>query len=78
MELGVRNDEGLKWTKDAKEQWLLSTDARYIVLSEEAQEAERLLYTLRDLANIIFTRDKKLEQLSINYRRETEIDKRTS
>lgn len=78
MELGSKNDDGYKWTKEAKEQWLLSTDARYTVLSEQAQEAERLLYILRDLSNVVFTRDKKLEQLSINYRRESEADKRAS
>ena len=78
MELGGRNDDGLRWTKEAKEQWLLNTDAKYVVFMDQQQEAERLLCTIRDLATIIFSRDKKLEQLSINYRRESEIDRRSS
>jgi hypothetical protein len=78
MELGSRNDDGLKWTKEAKEQWLLSTDSRYSVLSDYCLQAERLLYTIRDLSTIVFGRNGKLEQLSINYRREQTADQRSS
>lgn len=75
VELGERNDEGLKWTRIAKENWLLGTDARYIALVDTLAEAQRLLMMLKGLSDVIFARDNKLEQLSINYRRETEADK---
>lgn len=76
-ELGSRDDEGLKWTKAGKNEWLLATDAKYVALLDTFKEAERLYTMLRELTNIIFSRDRKLEQLSINYRREAEADRRT-
>lgn len=78
VELGPRDDEGLKWTKASKEQWLLGTDARYVALLDMLKQAERLHAMLRELSNIVFGRDRKLEQLSINYRREAEADRRTT
>ena len=74
FELGDRNQEGYKWTKESKEQWLLNSDARYILLREQAQEVKRFLGILKDLYTIVFTRANKLEQLSINYRREMRAD----
>lgn len=78
VELGERNDEGLKWTKAGKEQWLLGTDARYVALLGTLKEAERLLDLLRELSKVAFRRQDKLEQITINTRREIEADKRTS
>lgn len=77
VELGSRDDEGLKWTIPGKKEWLLATDSRYVALLEMFKEAERLHVMLRELTHIVFCRDRKLEQLSINYRREAEADKRT-
>lgn len=77
VELGSRDDEGLKWTKEGKREFLLGTDARYVALLDTFKEAERLHTLIRELSNIIFSRDRKLEQLSINYRREAEADRRT-
>lgn len=76
--LGDRNDEGLKWTKASKEQWLLGTDAQYVVFLRIYKEKERLAGIMRELANVVFGRDRKLEQLSINLRREAEADRRTT
>lgn len=78
VELGARNTEGLKWSKGSKEEWFLSMDPKYVVLKDQMHTVEKLFFTIRDLYTIVFDRNKKLEQLSINYRRETEIDKRHS
>ena len=78
LELGSRDSEGLKWTKAGKCEWLLSTDAKYSVLLDLLEEVEELNAVLRELSHIVFSRDRKLEQLSINYRREAEADRRTA
>lgn len=78
VELGSRDDEGLRWTKLSQEQWLLGTDPKYVVLNEMFREAERLHSLIKGLSDIVINRNGKLEQLAINYRREVEVDRRTS
>jgi len=75
VELGDRNDEGLKWSKQGREQWLLAMDLEYPTKLEQLQNMESLLSALKGLQSIVFGRDRKLEQLSVNYRRELRSDK---
>ena len=77
VELGERNDEGYKWTAKGKEDFLLGTDAQYATQMETVAKVENLLSLLKGLREIVFARNDKLEQLSINYRREMEIDRKT-
>jgi len=74
VELGARDDEGLKWTKPSLENYMRGTDARYVALMELVRESERLLSMLRGLDDIINNRDYKLKELSVNYRREMKSD----
>ena len=78
LDLGSKDDEGYKRTKASRENWLLATDARYVALLDSVGIAERLFFTLKNLEAIVMKRDGKLEQLSINYRREQEVDNRTN
>lgn len=75
---GDRNDQGLKWTKETREYWLLGTNAHYNVRVEQLNQARRLQSLIKDVTTIVFKRHDKLEQLSNNYRRETSIDNRTA
>ncbi len=75
-ELGSRDEEGLKWTKLSKEEWLLAMNPGYIGKVETLRKAENLLTLVRDLHKITFNRDDKLGQLSNNYRRELKGDNR--
>jgi len=77
FELGSRDDEGLKWSKQDKEQWILATDPKYATQLDMLHDMEALLKLMYGLRDVVFGRDRKLEQLSINYRREMEADKRT-
>ncbi len=74
--LGERNDDGYKWTAKGKEEWLLATDAPYATQLEQIAKVDNLLNLLKGLKEIVFGRNDKLEQLSINYRRDTLIDTR--
>lgn len=78
IELGDKTDEGYKWTKDSRSRWLLATDAQYAEKKDVVRKAERLLTLIRGLGTIVFDRPDKLEQLAINYRRESEADRRTT
>jgi hypothetical protein len=78
LDLGSKDEEGYKRTKNSREAFLLATDARYISLLDLTQIAERLFFTLKNLSDIVTKRDDKLEQLSINYRREQEADSRSN
>jgi len=78
LELGEKNDEGYKWTVQAKEKWILATDAKYQLQLENIAELDGLVSMLRGLSAIVFRRDSKLEQLSINYRQEMRTDKGSS
>jgi hypothetical protein len=49
-------------------------DADYIELSGYCLECELLSDVIKDLAKIVIDRQKKLEQLSVNYRRESPPD----
>ncbi len=75
--LGDKTDEGYKWTKQGKEDWLRSTDSEFLAKRGTLVSVEQLLGVLKDLSTIVFRRTLKLEQLAINYRRETEADKKT-
>jgi len=77
IELGDKTDEGYKWTLKGKEVWLRGTDLEFLMHCENLIKAEQLLDVLKDLRSIVFNRDRKLEQVSNNYRKEVEIDKRT-
>ena len=78
VELGSKDDEGLKWTKQAKEQWLLAMDAQYATQTEVISKCHTLITMLRGLSTIVFNRDRKLEQLSVNYRKDLEFDRRST
>lgn len=78
VEMGPRDEEGLKWTAKAKEQWILATDPHYAAKLDVFKESARLLDLIKGLSDIVFGRDRKLEQLSINYRREVQADTRSS
>lgn len=78
VDMGSKDEEGYKRTKSAKENWLLATDPRYLALLDLVGVSERLFFTLKNLSDVVMRRDGKLEQLSINYRREQETDLRTS
>ena len=74
--LGDKTEEGYKWTKQSKEERLIATDSKYLSQLDQMNKAENLINLLKGLNTIVFNRDRKLEQLSINYRREFEADKR--
>lgn len=77
VELGSRDPEGYKWNKASKHEWLTGTDARYAALVSTHKDVEVLSSIIKDLAQIVFNRDRKLEQLSNNYRREMQVDSNT-
>lgn len=80
LELGSTNEiDGKKWTsKKAKQEWILMTDPDFALLAEKVDDAANLASLVQGLFTIVFGRNDKLEQLSINYRREAEIDRRTT
>ncbi len=75
VELGSRDDAGLRWTANSKEQWLRENSPPYVIQSQVLRECEALVSALKSLHAIVFGRDRKLEQLSNNYRREILTDR---
>lgn len=73
--IGSVDDEGHKWTKQGKEETLIATDAKYLGRLERIDEMQSLCNLLRGLSTIVFNRDRKLEQLSVNYRVEAKADR---
>ena len=70
LSLGSKDQEGFKWTKQSKEEWLLATDATYIGKVDRLRIAENLYSLIKGLYGITLNRDEKLQHLSNNYRRE--------
>lgn len=76
LKLGSKDDEGLKWTKQSKEEWLLATDVKYVERLERLRKVESLYMLIKGLYNITLNRDEKLQHLSNNYRRELKGNER--
>lgn len=76
--LGERTPDGYKWNKGSKEEYLLASDAKYLVLVGQVAELKRFIESLKHLHEMTFGRRKSLDQLSNNYRRELEGDRRTT
>ncbi len=74
FEMGDRSDSGFKINKADKEDTLLATNAKYALQVEILSDMGDLLNVLRGLSTIVFKRDFKLEQLSVNYRIEMRVD----
>lgn len=77
MELGGKSPDGYKLAKTDKENYLLSYDARYVALLESRKPMQSLLDVLSDLFESATKRDRKVEQLSNNYRQEVRVDAKT-
>lgn len=61
-------------TKTERDYWIRTFDAEYRMSRTNAAKAAALLKQLKGLSLIVFDRMKKLEQLSINFRREMQAD----
>ncbi len=73
--LGDTSEGGYKLTKaDKKSQLLFNPE--YFTLRTQLRGIKSLVVLLERLSMVVFRRQPKLEQLSVNYRRETEADKR--
>lgn len=70
-------EDGLSWSKDKKHHHLMATDADYGIRYEKIMKVSSLLRIFEKLERMVFSRDGKLEQLSVNYRKEQEVDRRT-
>ncbi|MCG8434624.1 MAG: hypothetical protein MJA83_11385 [Gammaproteobacteria bacterium] len=76
LTLGSKDDEGFKWTKQSKEEWLLATDTKYLEKVERLRNVENLYTLIKGLYQITISRDDKLQHLSNNYRRELKGNER--
>lgn len=75
IELGDTTESGYKRTRKNLKESLFCND-KYLVLREQILEFKILTSWLERLSMIVFRRQGKLEPLAVNYRRETEADKR--
>lgn len=78
LDLGDRDEDGRRWTKQSREDWLLANDAKYVIQLENVTRAEQLVKLLEGLSNIVFGRQDKLRDLAANYRRELRTDRNSN
>ncbi len=73
--LGDKSEAGYKLTRENKKSTLLF-NPDFLALREHLRGMRSLVMLLERLSMVVFRRQPKLEQLSVNYRRETEADTR--
>jgi hypothetical protein len=78
-EIGEKSPGGVKWASvKAKEEYMSVHYPDYRVELATAVKSAALYFALEHLHKVVWGRNMKLEQLSVNYRRETETDRRST